>query len=676
MLLGNALPIIYYKNPTGAGSDADAFIFKIRLSAPYGDGANGGRLTVPGGFFAISTDPSYTYDFDVNWGDGSFSNGNTAEVTHQYPDLGEYEIKITGTYPKPYFNPAFSTQLCIYDIVQWGTQKWSSFNRSFFNTIGLGNPDPNFFPTPISPTFQLSCVDTPDLSEIEADGLVEMFRDSGVYKINNLNNWEIPSNVTSFNSMFRDAEFFTEDMDDWDVSYVSDFHDMFYYCRRLNPTTGYSNWETGKNVTGALDLSGMFRNCEAIVAADMWEQDSFISGVTSVDCERMFSACDAWKLQLTNWDNTSSLINNVEYMFERVGSDYSGSNSVPYTTDGLKTDFFGWDFNSNKTSLEGMFQSAYLDSTFDCNLNGHTATNITNFNRLFGGGCFVGGATTIDNWTLSTTPGISMQYTFSGRGYSSQGRDAIDWTGTYGPVQTLLGWDVSGVTDFTGCFSGSQFGTGPDDVKPILGTWTLCTDVNSSVNLTSMFNNSLFNDTLVNDAAKWNTIRVTSMLQTFGGSGGTRFNQSLSNWDTSNVTDMRQFVYYNAYFNQDISHFDMGKVTTINRMFDKTQAYSYGFDWMEIPLLTGNNERFQYQWKLDTQKYTDMLNAWGAYYYGLTTPPTNVTLGMNTIGYWGLTQYFTAGLNTLANGMTTREYMVTPTGSGGLGWTITDGGGI
>ena len=125
----------------------------------------------------------------------------------------------------------------------------------------------------------------------------------------------------------------------------------------------------------------------------------------------------------------------------------------------------------------------------------------------------------------------------------------------------------------------------------------------------------------------------------------------------------------------------MSNVTDVNRMFDKTQSYSYGMDWMEMPLIT-DGTRFQYQWKFDTQKYTDTLNAWALYYYnrvqsGLTVPQ-NIDMTFNTISYWGVTNYFINGLNTLPNGLTTRDYLTTSTSATvpGLGWNLLDGGGI
>lgn len=45
------------------------------------------------------------------------------------------------------------------------------------------------------------------------------------------------------------------------------------------------------------------------------------------------------------------------------------------------------------------------------------------------------------------------------------------------------------------------------------------------------------------------------------------FNQNLSNWDVSNVTDMRFMFYYCENFNNDISKWNVSKVTDMYFMF-------------------------------------------------------------------------------------------------------------
>jgi surface protein len=50
------------------------------------------------------------------------------------------------------------------------------------------------------------------------------------------------------------------------------------------------------------------------------------------------------------------------------------------------------------------------------------------------------------------------------------------------------------------------------------------------------------------------------------------FNQNISKWDTSKVTDMSGMFRSASSFNQDISGWDMRKVTYLDTMFDGATA--------------------------------------------------------------------------------------------------------
>ena len=63
------------------------------------------------------------------------------------------------------------------------------------------------------------------------------------------------------------------------------------------------------------------------------------------------------------------------------------------------------------------------------------------------------------------------------------------------------------------------------------------------------------------------TSKITTMDYLFGSSWGASFNQDISNWDVSNVTNMQAMFYLNGTFNTDISAWDVSNVNEMNGMF-------------------------------------------------------------------------------------------------------------
>ena len=71
--------------------------------------------------------------------------------------------------------------------------------------------------------------------------------------------------------------------------------------------------------------------------------------------------------------------------------------------------------------------------------------------------------------------------------------------------------------------------------------------------------------------------KITDMSDLFV---GTDFNGDISNWNTSNVTDMAFMFYDCESFNQDISDWDVSNVTNMNYMFYKCTNFNTDIsDW-------------------------------------------------------------------------------------------------
>jgi len=72
--------------------------------------------------------------------------------------------------------------------------------------------------------------------------------------------------------------------------------------------------------------------------------------------------------------------------------------------------------------------------------------------------------------------------------------------------------------------------------------------------------------------SNWNTSNVTDMHQLFDNK--INFNDDISKWDTSNVTNMNYLFSNASDFNQDISNWDVSNVRTIISMFKDASSFN------------------------------------------------------------------------------------------------------
>ena len=98
-----------------------------------------------------------------------------------------------------------------------------------------------------------------------------------------------------------------------------------------------------------------------------------------------------------------------------------------------------------------------------------------------------------------------------------------------------------------------------DDVTKV------CTSLVSDMS-NLLLNNSTFNQ----DISTWDVSNVTDMSYMFYDA---TFNQPIGNWDVSNVTNMDS-MFVNATFNQDISSWDVSSVINMFRMFRDATSFN------------------------------------------------------------------------------------------------------
>ena len=65
------------------------------------------------------------------------------------------------------------------------------------------------------------------------------------------------------------------------------------------------------------------------------------------------------------------------------------------------------------------------------------------------------------------------------------------------------------------------------------------------------------------------------------------FNQDLSKWDVSAVTNMRSMFYLASTFNQDLSKWDVSAVTNMESMFSDASSFNQDLSKWDVSAVTG-----------------------------------------------------------------------------------------
>eukprot|EP01122_Echinamoeba_exundans_P012070 TRINITY_DN4976_c0_g1_i1.p1 TRINITY_DN4976_c0_g1~~TRINITY_DN4976_c0_g1_i1.p1 ORF type:complete len:923 (-),score=88.24 TRINITY_DN4976_c0_g1_i1:2021-4789(-) len=146
----------------------------------------------------------------------------------------------------------------------------------------------------------------------------------------------------------------------------------------------------------------------------------------------------------------------------------------------------------------------------------------------------------------------------------------------YSRILRLFSWGELGLSNLDGAFRDSiELTTVPDQLPP---------SITSTARLFSSCR--LFNQNI----SSWNVSTVTNMKAMFLTAAA--FNQSLEQWDVSQVTDMSFVFSYAASFNSSLSTWNVTKVRDMSYMFASATRFNQPLDSWDVSRVTSMANMF------------------------------------------------------------------------------------
>ena len=534
----------------------------------------------------IPTFPGETYNYNVEWGDGSNSTNISGDITHTYEIPGTYTVSITGDFPRIFFDGSRSVPKDFSKLIsidQWGDLKWSSMESAFDGCVFLN----------------MEAEDAPDLSGVTS--LANMFvscsslqdneswnnwetgtinRINGMFFYSNFNfnigNWDV-SKVEFMDSMF-DLTPFNQYIGDWNVESLSTMNEMF---KDTPFNQDISNW----NVENVQMMKDAFRNASFNQDISDWNV-SKLKDARGIFDNSSFSTA-YYDLLLSVWSLRSDLQQNV----------LLGAVNINYCIGGEARqrliDTYNWNITDSGEKCPIDFTNAFV-STWKTDNEGISESNQitipTNQYQTYNYTVDWGDDSISENVTGTIThtyeePGVFTvsivgqfpQIYFNNAFNSTSDSDKLLLVNQWGNIQ----WQ-SMQHAFAGCTNLDVIATDIPDLRYVNSMDSMFLNAssliyNSTINNweTSNISNmhQLFNiaESFDQPIGNWNVSNVTSMARMFQ---GTPFNQNIGSWDVGKVTNMESMFSNAANFNQDIGSWNTSQVTYMSGMFSGTKKFN------------------------------------------------------------------------------------------------------
>ncbi len=287
----------------------------------------------------IPTFSGETYDYAVDWGDGTIESNFTGDAIHTYSSPGTFKVAISGIFPRIFFRgnedgSIKGDEQKILRIDQWGTNEWSSMSSAFAGCINL----------------DMIATDLPNINATENFSSM-FFNCQALIGNSTMNQWDV-SNAIWISRMFWKATLFNQPIGDWDVSQVIAMSSLFNEAASFNQPL--ENWD----VTQVRNMAFMFRK------ADSFNQNLNNWNVSNVTVmAAMFQQNLIFNGNIGEWN--VSKVTNMSSMFD--GSIFNKEISA-------------WNVN-NVTDMGFMF---HYNKFFNQDITGWNVSNVINMNWMFG----------------------------------------------------------------------------------------------------------------------------------------------------------------------------------------------------------------------------------------------------------------------------------------------------
>ncbi len=306
----------------------------------------------------------YSYNYTVDFGDGTVLVNQTDEIIHQYSQPGVYTVSISGTFPHMNFlgfgdlPPYLFWADKLKTVEQWGDIQWLDMSHMFFACVNL----------------QINATDIPDTSQVT--DMSQMFL--GASNMNaDLSNWDV-SNVSNFGNMFYNAASFDQNLSSWN------FNSVNLWGLLSNTATSKNNYDLLLGRLMQLNINNGSLGADGVQYCDAFSHQQLINngwnindgGIAnlcntnivsgSVLFDLSLNGCDANDMPFSNFLlNVNDGANNFSYPLNENGQYNIGLDSGNYTLSIIDTSNY---FNSSPTSQNINFtsQNQALDNIDFC----------------------------------------------------------------------------------------------------------------------------------------------------------------------------------------------------------------------------------------------------------------------------------------------------------------------